>query len=356
MSQYHNHLKKLVCLNKNNSVVINEAKRTFCCFFNIHIHTAMKIRNIRLLTCIMSFVVSLSIQAQDAAKIDSLLILLQQSSSDTVKIKLYISLHREYANSDSVKSMTYINKAVSLSNKLDNKDWISRSNLELSHYYLTKGLLEKARNYLLEVKNELPYSKDRNIESAYFGKLGLAYFHEGKYDSAANNFLKAKNLYEILQDSAGIGQCYMNLGSVYWRMNDLDNALDNYERTLDFKNSSNNSVVIKALGNIGLIYRARKNYDKALDYYKQSLELCQKHNFKLNAAINLQNIGVGREKALELQQKSVWKSKSLGLKITEERLRLLSNELQKQLINITDLKDALGQALGTRVMVNIPNN
>ena len=68
----------------------------------------------------------------------------------------------------------------------------------------------------------------------------------------------------------------------------------------------------------------------------------------------IEDNGVGREEALELQQKSVWKSKSLGLKITEERLRLLSKELQKQLIRITDLKDALGQALGTRVEVSIP--
>ncbi|MGI9541840.1 MAG: tetratricopeptide repeat protein [Cyclobacteriaceae bacterium] len=69
----------------------------------------------------------------------------------------------------------------------------------------------------------------------------------------------------------------------------------------------------------------------------------------------IEDNGVGREKALELQQKSVWKSKSLGLKITEERLKLLSQELQKQLIRITDLKDTVGRALGTRVEVSIPN-
>ena len=67
----------------------------------------------------------------------------------------------------------------------------------------------------------------------------------------------------------------------------------------------------------------------------------------------IEDNGIGREKALELQQKSVWKSKSLGLKITEERLRLLGKGLQEQLIRITDLKDELGQALGTRVEIVI---
>lgn len=68
----------------------------------------------------------------------------------------------------------------------------------------------------------------------------------------------------------------------------------------------------------------------------------------------IEDNGVGRQKAFELQQKSVYKSKSLGLKITEERLRLLSKELERQLIHITDLTNQAGEALGTRVTVNIP--
>jgi sensor histidine kinase YesM len=68
----------------------------------------------------------------------------------------------------------------------------------------------------------------------------------------------------------------------------------------------------------------------------------------------IEDNGVGRQKAFEMKQKSILKSKSLGLKITEERLRLLSKELKKQLICITDLKDQAGIALGTRVEINIP--
>lgn len=68
----------------------------------------------------------------------------------------------------------------------------------------------------------------------------------------------------------------------------------------------------------------------------------------------IEDNGVGRQKSFELQQRSIYKTKSLGLKITEERLRLLSKELQKQLIHITDLTNQTGEALGTRVTVNIP--
>ncbi len=69
----------------------------------------------------------------------------------------------------------------------------------------------------------------------------------------------------------------------------------------------------------------------------------------------IEDNGVGRAKSQELQNQSVWKSKSLGLKITEERLSLLDRDFNRKLIQITDLKDSSGQASGTRVEVSIPS-
>jgi LytS/YehU family sensor histidine kinase len=70
----------------------------------------------------------------------------------------------------------------------------------------------------------------------------------------------------------------------------------------------------------------------------------------------IEDNGIGREKAMELQKLTVWKKKSMGLKITEERLQLISKGLKQKLIHIIDLKDSFGKALGTRVEVNIPIN
>ncbi len=68
----------------------------------------------------------------------------------------------------------------------------------------------------------------------------------------------------------------------------------------------------------------------------------------------IEDNGVGREQALELSEGQVTKKKSMGLQITEERLKLLSKERLKELICITDLKDSMNHALGTRVDVLIP--
>lgn len=68
----------------------------------------------------------------------------------------------------------------------------------------------------------------------------------------------------------------------------------------------------------------------------------------------IEDNGVGREKALELQEKTVLNHQSMGLQITEERLRLLNRKELRQLIRITDLKDSINRAAGTRVDINIP--
>lgn len=68
----------------------------------------------------------------------------------------------------------------------------------------------------------------------------------------------------------------------------------------------------------------------------------------------IEDNGVGRDKALELEKRAVTTRKSMGLQITEERLRLFSKKEMQRLINITDRKDSVDRALGTRVDINIP--
>lgn len=68
----------------------------------------------------------------------------------------------------------------------------------------------------------------------------------------------------------------------------------------------------------------------------------------------IEDNGVGREKALELKSKSSIQHKSMAMKVTSDRLRLLAKEGMEKLVHIVDLKDELNRALGTRVEVSIP--
>ncbi len=68
----------------------------------------------------------------------------------------------------------------------------------------------------------------------------------------------------------------------------------------------------------------------------------------------IEDNGVGRDKAQQMRDKSVIKNRSLGIKITEERLRLRNRRHNGECIQITDLKDRLNHAIGTRVTIHIP--
>jgi ligand-binding sensor domain-containing protein len=64
--------------------------------------------------------------------------------------------------------------------------------------------------------------------------------------------------------------------------------------------------------------------------------------------------GIGREKAQELKSKSVTRNKSLGMKLTEDRLHTLNQfaELNAS-IEIIDIKNDGGEASGTKVVLKI---
>ncbi|HKG68154.1 MAG TPA: histidine kinase, partial [Segetibacter sp.] len=62
--------------------------------------------------------------------------------------------------------------------------------------------------------------------------------------------------------------------------------------------------------------------------------------------------GIGREKSAEIRSKSAYTSKSMGMAITADRIKLLQK--QKAFIQVTDLVLSDGTAGGTEVLIKIP--
>lgn len=68
---------------------------------------------------------------------------------------------------------------------------------------------------------------------------------------------------------------------------------------------------------------------------------------------SIEDNGIGREKAMELKQASILKQKSMGMQITQERLRSMG-KVKGSNVEIEDLYDATGNASGTRVNIRLP--
>lgn len=69
--------------------------------------------------------------------------------------------------------------------------------------------------------------------------------------------------------------------------------------------------------------------------------------------IEITDNGVGRAKAAELEEKKHSTRKSLGMKLTEERLDFQNEQVYVSNVEIVDLSDQNGAAAGTRVIVKI---
>ncbi|MCB0628074.1 MAG: histidine kinase [Lewinella sp.] len=67
----------------------------------------------------------------------------------------------------------------------------------------------------------------------------------------------------------------------------------------------------------------------------------------------IEDDGVGREKARQIKANSVLKNRSVGMKITEERLRSIGKNKNAK-VEIIDLYDQAGEAAGTRVVLKFP--
>ncbi len=68
----------------------------------------------------------------------------------------------------------------------------------------------------------------------------------------------------------------------------------------------------------------------------------------------IEDNGVGRDRSRQLHDNSVINHRAMGMKITEERLRMRNRKHNGQCIEITDLKDNHNDAVGTRVILYIP--
>jgi SLT domain-containing protein len=64
--------------------------------------------------------------------------------------------------------------------------------------------------------------------------------------------------------------------------------------------------------------------------------------------------GIGRKKAAELKSKSASIHKSMGLKITADRIAMLNEKGNREAVTINDLVHPDGSAAGTEVNIKIP--
>jgi sensor histidine kinase YesM len=87
----------------------------------------------------------------------------------------------------------------------------------------------------------------------------------------------------------------------------------------------------------------------------RSLSICIMAPVSDHIQIDVEDNGIGRERAQEIKAKKVFQRDSLGVKLTQDRLRLFAQKREQAYdMQVIDLYDEVGTPLGTRVSLKVP--
>ena len=231
-----------------------------------------------------SYVTSLS--AQDEAKIDSMLQLVE-TQSDTHLIKTYEELFFLTLPKEPQKAKPYLDKAF---------EELERINSPKFRANLTKN-------------------------------LGSYHYYLANYPEASSFYKEAIGYFEELGNKSQIAAVYNNLGIVLKYMGQPEKALESHQNSLRLKEELGQTgfPIAASVMNIGVIHSELENYELSNEYYRKAEAICIEEDdqwrlsmVRSNIAINLEKEGK-QEEALDYYTKSLPFFIEGGYKIEEAK-------------------------------------
>ncbi len=241
---------------------------------------------------------------------DSLLKIIKNTPSDTIKLAWLNVLGRRFFNADDYfNAIKYGEQSLKIAKKISincapgakNRIKFHMANSEnlLGMIYNKQGNFEKA----IEMHNKaLALRTDIDLKVEMAGSLcniSNVYMREGNYPKTLEYLFNALKIIEKVNKGADEyhANILMNIANVYVNQDEINKALGYYEKCLMLiKKVGDKRTEGICLGNIGNAYFARKNYSIALENYFASLKISENIKDKAGIAYNLGDIGTVYEK------------------------------------------------------------
>lgn len=238
----------------------------------------------------MMFLTTITLWSQNVT--DSLLLQLKQTTSDTLKINLYIELGNNLSYEKPEKAIIYYNQSIQIAKKHKNPNFIGKSYKAIGSFFYEKSDYEEAlSNFKLAQIYFEKASNQRESGRAYMN-IGNVYLSQNIDSKAYEYFLKALRIAEKTNYLKGISAAYNNIGLIYKERNDALKAIDYYNKSLKIATQINDKVGISStLTNIGNVYADEKKFNLAIDYYNKSLKIDTEQQDKFGMVICFNNIG-----------------------------------------------------------------
>ncbi|MDJ1467927.1 tetratricopeptide repeat protein [Cytophagaceae bacterium DM2B3-1] len=221
-------------------------------------------------------IISLPSNAQTSKK-DSLENLLQLSKQDTSQIKLLNELAYEYWSTDPERMLSYIEKALTLSNQLSYKPGQARSQQLIGVYHWQKSEFKEAIIYFTKARQLYRAIHDQKGEAKSIVNLGMVYKQQGNDVLALDKYFQGLELLKDVDDKDTKASILNNIGNIYKNRQENGEAISFFQQALTlWKQINRQQAVAGILSNLSEVYLNQKQYDQALKSSQEALAIFEK--------------------------------------------------------------------------------
>jgi len=236
-----------------------------------------------LLSCLYSY-------PQNKELIDSLTQQIEQTSSDSLKIKLLNEISVDYLFTNTIGARQPAIEAFILAEKTKNNKGMMDA---LNRLGIMNYRLSQYDSSLYFYKKGLAIAENLN-DSVYIlkfgGNIALTYSFQAKYEEALKMYLERIKIQEKL-DPAGVALSLLEIASIYYYLKDIEQALINAKKAKRIAELFNdNRSLANAYNSIGTFLDELGKTDEALINFKKSYQLKIQTGDKLGQINTLINI------------------------------------------------------------------
>ena len=263
-------------------------------------------------------------QKRGQSRIDSLLVMVKPTVTDTHQAKVLIDLSFTYNSIDPDKGLEYGKQGLAMAELLKYKRGMVEVYRAIGvNYGFGKSEFSEslaAFNSSYELALEIG---DQPAAAKALNNIGVIYWYLSDFPKSIEHYYKALKIHEALGDKVEMANSLANIGLVYHSQEDYPKALEYILKGNELDEELGNKTgVASNLGNIGQIYGQMKEYAKAIEYDSNALKLYAELGDKNGIARNIGNIGgiyseMGEHrKALAHYTEALALSKEIGLQIS----------------------------------------
>lgn len=259
------------------------------------------VRTFLLIFCFLFL--STQIQSQKTA-IDSLKNeLSHHTQKDTTRVNLLNDLAHSYYETDSDKTIAYIEESEAISNALDFKKGLARSLLIRGRAEIERSRFEKGYQNIDEALQLYEVLQSKKGISECYSTLGFFFYRKENQKQAIEYHQKSMEINQELGNKKAISTNLSNIGKAYLELGNDVESISYFKRALDIDEEiSDEEKISQNLGNIGVIYGHQGNYPLALEYYNKSIVIDEKRGDTIGIIAVLNNKGIIYQKMQNYDQ------------------------------------------------------